>query len=282
MRPPSAIRAIGCIAHAALERSDGAWQPLPGFGDSPYVQAGGDIIWIGTSDALMHPRSVVLDGATRAVAGERLRAGALVPWRPPVLSFDARAVAALRAGCAALHRDLMRIGAPQGFAAMLAGRPPGFPLDRAAFRVRELAQSFDDNDVEAVYDAGLPLLGLGPGLTPSGDDLVGAALFVRRSIAGSPAAAKRWSGVAGRLIDAAQLRSHAIGAALFRDLAVGQSFAPLHRLAVILAAAAGQAQAIDAARALAAIGHSSGWDMLAGFIIGVTGAMTSAAERRIR
>ena len=276
-RPPLAIRAIGCIAHAALERSDGAWQPLPGFGDSPYAQAGGDIIWIGNSEALMHPRSVVLDGAKRAVAGERLRAGALIPWRPPMLSFNTRAVADLRAGCAALQRDLMRIGAPQGFAAMLAGRVPDFPLDRAAFRFRKLAKSFHDTDVESVYDAALPLLGLGPGLTPSGDDVVGAALFVRRSIAGSHADAKAWSDVAWRLIDAAQPRSHAIGAALFRDLALGQSFAPLHRLAAILTADAGQEQAIDAARAVAAIGHSSGWDMLTGVIIGVTGELSPAA-----
>lgn len=276
MWAPLAIRAIGCIAHAALERSDGAWQPLPGFADSPYVQAGGDIIWIGNSEALMHPRSVVLDGATPAVAGERLHAGALVPWRPPVLSFDPRTVTALRAGCAALHRDLMRVGAPRGFAALLAGRAPDFPLDRAAFRVRELAQSFHDYDVEAVHDAALPLLGLGPGLTPSGDDVVGAALFVRRSIADSHADAKRWSDVAERLVHAAQPRSHAIAAALFRDLAVGQSFAPLHRLAAILASEASQEQAIDAARALAAIGHSSGWDMLAGFIIGITGELTPA------
>jgi hypothetical protein len=69
---------------------------------------------------------------------------------------------------------------------------------------------------------------------------------------------------------------------LFRDLAAGQSFAPLHRLAAILAAEASQKQAIDAARALVAIGHSSGWDMLTGFIIGVTGAMTPAAQTRIR
>ena len=96
------MRAIGWIAHAALERSDGGWRPLPGFADSPYVEAGGDIIWIGHSEALMHPRAVVLDGAARAVAGERLRAGALVPWRPPMLSFDTRAAAALRTGCLAL------------------------------------------------------------------------------------------------------------------------------------------------------------------------------------
>ena len=160
---------------------------------------------------------------------------------------------------------------------MLAGRAPDFPLDRAASRLRKLAQSFRDADVESVYGAALPLLGLGPGLTPSGDDVVGAALFVRRSLADSDADAKAWRDVAGRLIDAAQPRTHAIGAALFRDLAVGQSFAPLHRLAAVLAADAGQEQAIDAARALAAIGHSSGWDMLAGFIIGVTGRLTPDA-----
>ena len=107
---------------------------------------------------------------------------------------------------------------------MLAGRAPDFPLDRAAFRVRKLAQSFHDTDVASVYDAALPLLGLGPGLTPSGDDVVGAALFVRRSIAGSHAEAKAWSDVAGRLIDAARPRSHAIGAALFHALGRGTGF----------------------------------------------------------
>ncbi len=273
MLPPLAIRAIGCTAHAALERSGGVLDPLPGFGDAPYVQAGGEIIWIGNS-FVMHPRAVVLDGVARPAPGERLHAGALTPWRPTTRSFNTSAAGALRAGCAALHRDLTRIGEPQGFAVMLAGRAPDFPFDRAASRVHNLAQSFHDADAEFVYDAALPLLGLGPGLTPSGDDLVGAALFARQAIAGSRADAQAWRCVAARLIDAAQTRTHAIGAALFRDLAAGESFAPLHRLLAILAAEAGHEQAIDAARALVAIGHSSGWEMLAGFMIGITGELT--------
>lgn len=68
---------------------------------------------------------------------------------------------------------------------------------------------------------------------------------------------------------AAQTRTHAIGAALFRDLAEGQSFVSLHRLAALLAA---HEPALTAARDLVTIGHSSGWDMLAGFVSGGAGS----------
>ena len=78
----------------------------------------------------------------------------------------------------------------------------------------------------------------------------------------------QWTFLTRRLIDAAQTRTHAIGAALFRDLAEGRSFGALHRLVECLAA---RVLALPAARDLTAIGHSSGWDMLAGFVVGVAG-----------
>ncbi|MGH8697446.1 MAG: DUF2877 domain-containing protein, partial [Burkholderiales bacterium] len=64
--------------------------------------------------------------------------------------------------------------------------------------------------------------------------------------------------------------SHAISAALLADLVGGASFAPLHDLADALAAGDDGAAAV-AARALAALGHSSGWDMLLGVLIGARG-----------
>ena len=280
---PLAIRAIGCKAHAALERSGGMLAAVTGFDNAPYARAGGEIIWIGTGEVAMHPRAVVLHDANRPVAGARLSAGARTPWRPARLPVNAGA-AAVRERCAWLHRDLMRIGEPvgepRGFAAMLAGRAPDFPLDRAAPRVHQLARAFHADGIDAVYGAALPLLGLGPGLTPSGDDVVGAALFARQAIAGSPAEATAWNDLALRLVDAAGKRSHAIGAALFGDLAMGESFAPLHELAAALAAAGNHERAIDAARALVAIGHSSGWEMLAGFFIGITGTLSPYRQTR--
>jgi len=162
---------------------------------------------------------------------------------------------------------------PQSFAAMLVGQNPEFPLEGADELVRRFARALDDASPDALHDAALPLLGLGLGLTPSGDDLVGAALFARRMMASSRDDALALERVVARLVDAAHARTHVIAAALFRDLAMGESFAPLHQLAHALASGPRE-HAIDAARALVAVGHSSGWEMLAGFILGITRTLT--------
>jgi hypothetical protein len=130
--------------------------------------------------------------------------------------------------------------------------------------VQALAAAYRSDDAEAVDHASRPLLGLGGGLTPSGDDLVGAALFGRLLVAED---ATGWRAAGARLVAEAQEASHAISAALLADLVAGASFAPLHALADALAAGDDVA-ARAAALTLVALGHSSGWDMLAGLLIG--------------
>jgi hypothetical protein len=76
--------------------------------------------------------------------------------------------------------------------------------------------------------------------------------------------------LAGELAREVENRSHAVSAALFDDLARGESFEPLHDIVDALAAD-DQAAALAAARALTAIGHSSGWDMFSGLVIGIAG-----------
>ena len=254
---------IGWKAHAALVRCAGRSAALPGFAGSAYRVAGGEPIWIGAGDVAMHPRAVVLDAPANHAG--HLRMDDITPWRLAPLLLDRGALQRLRAGGIALAAQLPRIGVPQGFAALLAGLRPAFPFDRVAPNVAALAHAFDDHESDADKAAALPLLGLGPGLTPSGDDFVGAVLYARR-LFGLTAG---WTAAALRLIDAAQTRTHAISAALFRDLSEGQSFASLHRLAAALAT---RESALAAACDVAAIGHSSGWDMLAGFIIGAAGS----------
>ncbi len=264
-----AIRAIGNRAHAALVRSGGAFEWMPG-GVSTYAVAASEIIWIGHGIVVMHPRAVVLVEGARAVAGDLLLAGTLAAWRPTSPAIVPGDGSGIKAACEALARGVLQLGAPRGFGATLVGDVPAFPLDRALPRVRALADAFNEADANAIHAAALPLLGLGPGLTPSGDDLVGAALFARQAIATSPADISDWKRVAWRLSIDCESRTHAIGAALFRDLASGQSFAPLHRLLHALVAD-DLRHGLDAARELVAIGHSSGWDMLTGLILGVTG-----------
>jgi hypothetical protein len=132
--------------------------------------------------------------------------------------------------------------------------------------VHALASAYARDDAQAVYGASRALLGLGTGLTPSGDDLAGAALFARMLVDRSPP----WRTIGMRLATDARAASHVISAALLADLVAGETFEPLHALADALTADDAPA-ALAAARSLVALGHSSGWDMLTGFVVGANG-----------
>ncbi|MCC7039954.1 MAG: DUF2877 domain-containing protein [Burkholderiales bacterium] len=282
---------IGWKAHAALSRTSGRFVALPGFADSAFRLAAGEPIWIGEAPAALHPRSVFADAAIRRAGALALTGAA--PWREAPLRLDRNARIAMRRSAIALVARLRDLGEPRGFATVLVGECPPFPLHAVPPRVAAIACAIDRDDATALHDAALPLLGLGPGLTPSGDDFVGAVLHAR-SVAPLDAA---WVETRRRLIAAAHRRTHALGAALFGDLAMGESFAALNRLVRALAApsaaatrgaastAAGHVdvpQAFEAACDVVAIGHSSGWDMLAGLIIGCAGtaALRGVADSR--
>lgn len=256
------IRGIGWKAHAALTRSAGRWTTLPGFADSAFRIAGGEPIFLGSGEVAMHPRAVVFH--PHVALPDCLDVQAIVPWRSEPLALTGEQKRLLHAGCVALVGGIRNIGVPRGLAVLLIGQEPEFPLDHAKGHVEPLARAIDDDDAHLAEADALPLLGLGPGLTPSGDDLVGAVLFAKRLLGMDG----QWVLLTRRLIDAAQTRTHAISAALFGDLAEGRSFGALHWLVECLV---GDDQVLPAARDLTAIGHSSGWDMLTGFVIGVAG-----------
>jgi hypothetical protein len=255
--------AIGARARRALERSGGVARPLAAFAESPWYEADRDIVWIGSRLPALHPRAVMT--ASPPVRGRELRFESIPrsAWTPRFPKPDR--TDRIASGARKLQRALADSASPGGFGALLARSKPQFPLDRAVPLVRALTTAFARDDADAVVAAARPLLGLGAGLTPSGDDLVGGALFGRRLVAGAD---PRWTSAGRKLSREIRSRSHAVSAALFSDLAAGRSFAPLHDLACALADG-DDASALRAARALAAIGHSSGWDMLTGFLIGI-------------
>ena len=260
------VLSIGAKARAALERSGGAAAPLAAFPDAPYYDAGGEIVWVGSRLPAMHPRAVVT-----AMPVARGEVGA-------IRSAAARDMVAAAASAIATRSSRRRerlaariteVGEPRGFGALLAGATPAFPLDLAVPRVHALAAAYRADDRDAVRHASRALLGLGGGLTPSGDDLVGGALFGRLLVA---ADAARWRTIGAELAVEALRASHVISAALLADLAAGASFAPLHATAEALARG-DDAAALESAGVLAALGHSSGWDMLTGLVVGVTGRL---------
>lgn len=262
----NAVLAIGTRARAALQSSGRVARPLAAFPDAPYFEAAGEIIWVGSRLPARHPRAVLTAAPVqrgRIASFESLPRSAWRAALPPA----ARATSVART-CRRLVGSLASLGEPRGFGALLVGRRPEFPLEHAIDRVEALAAAYRADDAGAVHSASRALLGLGTGLTPSGDDLCGGALFGRRLVSRDP----RWRVIGERLVREAQSASHVISAALLADLVAGASFESLHTLADALAAE-DAATAIDAARTLAALGHSSGWDMLTGFVIGVSASL---------
>lgn len=276
MRPHVEILSIGPRAHAALARSHGHAEALSAFPASPYLRAGGEVIWVSHRLPAAHPRAVHV--AHPLPAGPGVRFGALPAPDTRACALPAATRAALaraRKACRALFAEPDAIGAPRGLGALIAGELPAFPLDAAVPHVEAFARAVGAGDADAAAAAAHPLLGLGPGLTPSGDDFVGAALCARLFAARAEGAPAAWQAAAARLAAVAPARTNEVSAALFADLVAGETYAPL--AALLRALAAGDLErARGAARALAVIGHSSGWDMLAGCALGLAGRLGRA------
>ena len=270
MPPTIRLTAIGWRARAALEATGGVARVVAALTASTYMDASGEVIWLGPHDSALHPRAMLalaipfLDSATVVVEANHLE-----PWRPPRIA--GQGVACLSPSAidvlAALRRRDWIEGQPGGLGVLLVGRKPDFPLDGALGAVSAVARACDRGSPAGLEAAAIPLLGLGPGLTPAGDDFVGGVLFaqaiLRRADPG-------WAAAAARLVEAARDRTHRISAALLTDLAAGEGHEPLHDLVAALSERA-QDQARRAVARLARLGHSSGWDMLAGVLIGLAG-----------
>jgi hypothetical protein len=229
-------------------------------------------------------------GAPVRVEGEEIAVGRLrfavdgPGWEPPAFGPGWRRDL-LAGGLDALATAAEGVGRSDGFASWVAiicrGRPPGRPAvpqdgrpwcgttgrpggrplqigaqagDGVAALQAWLRHSADDPPEQAAS-----LIGLGPGLTPSGDDLLGGMLVALHAL-GDTATARR---LGDWVLARAATATSRISLAHLRCAAAGEAAEPLH----LLLAALGMpgTPGLDAALArLAAIGHSSGLDALAG------------------
>ena len=105
------------------------------------------------------------------------------------------------------------------------------------------------------------LAGLGPGLTPAGDDVLAGVLLVARA-RGGPAAEP------ALVHAAAEARTNDVARAFLAWAARGQSIAPVHDL-LTAAVTSDRAGATSALRRLLAVGHSSGADLAFGLRLGL-------------
>ena len=217
---------------------------LPGFGDSG-VEAGERVTAIGGTLAIAGRIAVDIDTATA--------------WDPTLPPWpDDHTTVAANVALVRTRGDTLgsAVDERSAFAAEVTAM-----LEQRADALRAALLC---GDAEAAVRHGIDMLGLGPGLTPSGDDfLLGllAALHVPQGPAG------RLAAIGAAIAAAAPRRTHAISVAALEAAATGRVRASIH--AFVRALMHGRRECLQAALDdVLAIGSTSGADIVSGVLCG--------------
>ncbi|MFQ6027310.1 MAG: DUF2877 domain-containing protein [Dehalococcoidia bacterium] len=155
-------------------------------------------------------------------------------------------------------------------AQLAQGRIPQIPnlaplTDLAAPRVARLCHGILNDAPGIIDEAVQDLVGLGPGLTPSGDDLL-AGLLVALAAISAP------DRIMPALVESVQTHARTgtnrISQALLEQAAEGNGSQRQHQFLSQLLGAASDDRVETSAIALTQVGHTSGWDSLVGLMLG--------------
>jgi hypothetical protein len=139
--------------------------------------------------------------------------------------------------------------------------------------VLDMARACLDRQPSRISKNAAALVGLGAGLTPSGDDFLGGWLFAVKNLqAAYPNLNLSDHSIS---VDAYHSRTHVISFTLLKDLAGGQAIAPLHHIINNLLTGEPLESIHPHFSQLTHIGHSTGWDLLAGLLTGMLSAYRS-------
>ena len=128
-----------------------------------------------------------------------------------------------------------------------------------------LYRALAGGDPAAVSGATRSLLGLGPGLTPSGDDLLCGLLVTWAAFAPRPAAVESLRCTLGETVALEAPRRTSLVSRTFLDQATAGACVPA--LAGLLEALGRDADVRPAVRRVVALGHTSGSDLLQGVLV---------------
>ena len=207
---------------------------------------------------------VEIDGATMRMldAGLVIRLADARPWSARMPAADGRRWPARSTTVHALAcRDAHGTDAHAATVGLLA-----MPVARE--RLDEVSRAVVRADTRAAAAAARPLVGMGPGLTPSGDDAL-AGMEAALHALGHPAA-----GFLTAALDDVAERTTAVSATLLRHAARGEFAERTHRLLAELLGS-DDAALPGAVERAAAWGATSGMDGLVGVLAGLDAATAS-------
>lgn len=234
-------------------------QKIPGFETTEYAYLRGNIVWAGEQASTHHPRD------------------AFAPWQPETLAFNAEKLCQGAVICDALFEPNQPLAnSAKGLMLWRQNQAMPFPMNLSVARFDAIHQALIGNDLDAFTSAALRVLGLGDGLTPSGDDFVGGIMF---ALAHAPRQA--WVDdlpmAKARIRNTALVSTNVISAALLDDMMAGKSYSALHDLLFALHSN-NTTNIVGACDKLLNVGASSGADMLAGLLSALTTQPTEIAH----
>ncbi len=141
--------------------------------------------------------------------------------------------------------------------------------------IHEIIKACLLDDMPGLFREAKALVGLGEGLTPSGDDFLGGLLFCLNTIQRLyPGFMNLNSSEQALFIESAKQRTNLISFALLKDSANGQAVEPLHEL-IQSVFSEKPPESSRAAFRLTQIGYSTGWDLLTGALTGLLSTFPS-------
>jgi hypothetical protein len=291
--PKKFIIQTGGVARACLAPGQRG-KVLAAFSQAIYLQTeAGELFWIATEDAPLHQRCARISahlpgfsvGSPFHVEDQRLTidpglifdVGHASLWSAPHL--DLNRVLEIAQLATRLHVFFSQLDFAQakGFGTFIPhilslaqneSIDPALTLTDPVLRfahpfVLDMARACLDRQPLRISKHADALIGLGAGLTPSGDDFLGGLLFAVKTL---QAAYPDLNFNHSIPIETYRPRTHVISFTLLRDLASGQASAPLHHIINGLLRGEPFESIYPFIRQLTQIGHSTGWDLLAGLL----------------
>lgn len=258
-----------------------------------------ELLWLGVGNTPMHPRCLqISDSLPKVAAGApfavedscihlapsfRLDFSQVVIWHAPQLTnHEVLEIAEIPDRVKTVFSSLLDFQAPKGFGQFLPGiltlyenrtirREPEWkgPIVSPAWpTVHDIAYACRVGETAHLGQKADALVGLGEGLTPSGDDFLGGFLFSLHHL-------RKLYPVFSNIPDSTSWierlrnRTHLISFTILKDLADGRGVDPLHQFIERILTCGSPDNAYEPISRLIQIGHSTGWDLLTGALTGL-------------
>lgn len=291
------------IGEAALHglSTRGNLEVLAATSRAIYLRSDEEIFWILEQEAPMHRRCLqvatplpqlepgstmlVRDGILSSDSGIMIDFNASPIWKPPTFPTEkALPFSSLPALTLKLYHYIMERLQPVGLGILIpdilainGDRNTTLDKNLANISVKsawplieKIIRAGLQRDFRSLLDNAHHLVGLGEGLTPSGDDFLGGFFFCLHQLAYLyPKAPDRWGWNYSDFIRTSKPLTNLISFTFLNDHSQGYGMEPLHLFANDLFTGEPTEQGFLHASKLVAVGHSTGWDILTGFLAGM-------------